>query len=156
MAPASTPQSILLDDAQATYQLGYRLGQTLPAGSVVLLRGDLGAGKTTLVQGLGAGLGLTEAIDSPTFTLINEYLHGRIPLYHLDLYRLSPEETADLYLETYWDGEEIEPGILAIEWCDRLPYLPDRYLQIDLTYDGEGRQATLIPVGTFEIPHLEP
>ncbi|MGI0491310.1 tRNA (adenosine(37)-N6)-threonylcarbamoyltransferase complex ATPase subunit type 1 TsaE [Alkalinema pantanalense CENA528] len=147
-----------LVNASATHALGRSLGQQLPAGTVILLEGDLGAGKTSLVQGLGQGLGIEETIESPTFTLINEYFSGRLPLYHLDLYRLAPEETADLYLETYWDGSEAEPGIMAIEWCDRLPYKPDRYLLIQLTYpeatqgiEDEGRQVTLTAIGASSL-----
>ncbi|OUC12858.1 MAG: tRNA (adenosine(37)-N6)-threonylcarbamoyltransferase complex ATPase subunit type 1 TsaE [Alkalinema sp. CACIAM 70d] len=143
-----------LANTAATQALGQYLGQQLPPGTVILLEGDLGAGKTSLVQGIGQGLGIQETIDSPTFTLINEYHGGRLPLYHLDLYRLAPEETAELYLETYWDGSEAEPGIMAIEWCDRLPYKPDRYLLIQLTYpeasqgsEDEGRQVTLTAIG---------
>jgi len=124
-----------LPDAEATRSLGVRLGKTLEAGNVILLQGDLGSGKTTLVQGIGAGLGIPEAIDSPTFTLINEYLGGRLPLYHLDLYRLDGPEIADLHLENYWDAREVEPGIVAIEWSDRLSNLPDSYLQVCLTDD---------------------
>ncbi len=134
-----------LPDAEATRSLGIQLGKTLEAGSVLLLQGDLGSGKTTLVQGLGAGLEIPEPIDSPTFTLINEYLGGRLPLYHLDLYRLDGPEIANLHLESYWEGQEMEPGIVAIEWSDRLPELPESYLQIHLTYNSDisGRQATL-------------
>lgn len=72
-----------LPDAAATQAFGVALGRSLPVGTNVLLYGDLGSGKTTLVQGLGKGLGITEPIVSPTFTLINEYLEGRVPLYHL-------------------------------------------------------------------------
>lgn len=145
MSPSS--KTLFLPDAEATQQLGIKLGQCLPAGSVLLLEGDLGSGKTTLVQGIGQGLGIQEAVDSPTFTLINEYLNGRLPLYHLDLYRLNPVETADLYPETYWEGE-VEPGIVAIEWAERLPYRPQTYLHIHLTYDPDaGRRITLTVVG---------
>jgi tRNA threonylcarbamoyladenosine biosynthesis protein TsaE len=135
---------LYLPDAQATRSLGVDLGKTLPAGSIVLLEGDLGSGKTTLVQGIGVGLGIPDAIDSPTFTLINEYSGGRLPLYHLDLYRLEPAETASLHPEVYWEGVEVEPGIVTIEWSDRLPYKPPSSLQIQLTYTPEmGRQAIL-------------
>lgn len=65
---------------------GQKLGETLPPGAVILLRGELGAGKTSLVQGIGLGLGIQEPIVSPTFTLVCEYFQGRVPLYHLDLY----------------------------------------------------------------------
>jgi len=135
-----------LADADATRRWGVTLGQTLAAGSVILLEGDLGAGKTTLVQGIGEGLGITDPIVSPTFTLINEYPSGRIPLYHLDLYRLEPPEVAALNLENYWEAVEVPFGIVAIEWAEKMPYKPENYLRICLTYDGEGhRQAEMIP-----------
>ncbi|MEL6352072.1 MAG: tRNA (adenosine(37)-N6)-threonylcarbamoyltransferase complex ATPase subunit type 1 TsaE [Cyanobacteria bacterium J06627_28] len=131
-----------LPNAQATQALGQRLGEQLPANSVLLLKGDLGSGKTTLVQGLGKGLGIGD-IDSPTFTLINEYTKGRLPLYHIDLYRLSAAEADALYLETYWDGVEVTPGIVAIEWSERLSYLPPSPVELMMKYLPEGRQAIL-------------
>lgn len=135
---------ILLPDRQATEQLGITLGKNLTAGSVILLQGDLGAGKTTLVQGIGESLGIIDSIVSPTFTLINEYTEGRIPLYHLDLYRLEPEEVTGLNLETYWEGIEVIPGIVAIEWAERMPYKPESYLIIGLTHQPNGtRQAEI-------------
>jgi tRNA threonylcarbamoyladenosine biosynthesis protein TsaE len=134
---------INLPDAQATQALGQALGEQLPAGSVLLLQGELGSGKTTLVQGLGLGLGVAD-IDSPTFTLINEYLSGRVPLYHIDLYRLSPEEADALFLENYWDALEVEPGIVAIEWSERLRHLPLEPIVLSLSYLPQGRQATLV------------
>ncbi|MGK7934835.1 MAG: tRNA (adenosine(37)-N6)-threonylcarbamoyltransferase complex ATPase subunit type 1 TsaE, partial [Xenococcaceae cyanobacterium] len=108
---SSHPPIIFLANSQATYQLGQVLGQILPANSTILLEGDLGSGKTTLIQGIGQGLGITEGIISPTFTLINEYKEGRLPLYHLDLYRLQNEEVAMIYPEIYWEGIEVTPGI---------------------------------------------
>lgn len=135
---------IVLEDAEATRRLGISFGQSLSAGSVILLSGDLGAGKTTLVQGIGQGLGISEWIVSPTFTLINEYDDGRVPLYHLDLYRLESIEVRDLNLETYWEGIEVTPGIVAIEWAERMPYQPDSYLQVCLTSGSLGiRQAEI-------------
>lgn len=135
---------IFLQNVAATRSLGIALGQSLDPGYVVLLEGDLGAGKTTLIQGIGEGLGITDAIVSPTFTLINEYTEGRIPLYHLDLYRLEPKEVVALNLETYWEGVEVIPGIVAIEWAERIPYQLDSYLRIRLTYGDEGtRQAEI-------------
>ncbi|NJM95967.1 MAG: tRNA (adenosine(37)-N6)-threonylcarbamoyltransferase complex ATPase subunit type 1 TsaE [Phormidesmis sp. RL_2_1] len=125
-----------LPNAQATQALGEALGQQLLAGSVLLLKGDLGSGKTTLVQGLGRGLGIAD-IDSPTFTLINEYTEGRLPLYHIDLYRLSATETDALFLEIYWEGTEVEPGIVAIEWSDRLSHLPPNPIELTLSYSSE-------------------
>ncbi|UBF24813.1 tRNA (adenosine(37)-N6)-threonylcarbamoyltransferase complex ATPase subunit type 1 TsaE [Kovacikia minuta CCNUW1] len=149
-------KTLLLPDAAATRNLGIKLGKELPAGSVLLLKGDLGSGKTTLVQGIGEGLGIAEAIDSPTFTLINEYSGGRLPLYHLDLYRLDASETAAITPEIYWEGVEVELGIVAIEWADRLPYIPQNYLHISLTYeDTSGRSAIVTPVGQAESAILE-
>ncbi len=139
---------LFLADVEATRSLGITLGRSLIAGSVILLEGDLGSGKTTLVQGIGEGLGITEAISSPTFTLINEYTEGRLPLYHLDLYRLQPKEVAALNLESYWEGMEFPLGIVAIEWADRLDYKPPSYLQVCLSYQGDlTRQVELLAVG---------
>jgi tRNA threonylcarbamoyladenosine biosynthesis protein TsaE len=96
---------IFLADAQATRSLGISLGQSLPAGTVILLLGELGAGKTTLVQGIGAGVGITEPIVSPTFTLINEYLEGRLPLYHLaERLPYLPPSYLNLYLTYSTNG----------------------------------------------------
>lgn len=135
--------SIQLPNLQATYRLGWQLGMCLPAKTVLLLSGPLGSGKTSLTQGLGAGLGIEQLIDSPTFTLINEYLMGRVPLYHVDLYRLDGTAADSLYLETYWDGAEVEPGIVVIEWAERLQHLPDSSIVLSLSYADSGRQAKL-------------
>jgi tRNA threonylcarbamoyladenosine biosynthesis protein TsaE len=133
-----------LPDSSATHALGQQLGQHCPAGTVLLLSGDLGSGKTSLVQGIGAGLGIVEPISSPTFTLINEYLEGRIPLYHIDLYRLDAAEIEQLYLDPYWDEWETTPGLVAIEWAERLSAPPQGAITICLHYrDWGGRQARL-------------
>jgi tRNA threonylcarbamoyladenosine biosynthesis protein TsaE len=140
--------TISLADASSTQQLGVLLGKLLSAGTVILLEGDLGAGKTTLIQGIGQGLGITEPIISPTFTLINEYTEGRLPLYHLDLYRLQANEIEAIYPEIYWEGIEVKPGITAIEWSERLPYQPERYIYLKLTYTSDlSRQVYLQLVG---------
>lgn len=144
---------ISLPNAEATRCLGMALGRSLPPGSVILLEGDLGAGKTSLVQGIGAGLGIKDSIDSPTFTLINEYLDGRVPLYHLDLYRLEIREVETLNLEAYWEGIEMPLGIVAIEWAERLQYKPDNYWQVYLTYQDKGRQIEI--VGTGELANFK-
>ena len=130
---------IFLKDALGTRSLGIILGETLKANSTILLEGDLGTGKTTLVQGIGEGLGMNEQIVSPTFTIINEYTQGRLPLYHLDLYRLEINEIVALNLETYWEGIEVSPGIVAIEWAQRMPYKPESYLIISLTHESESQ-----------------
>ena len=123
-----------LPSLDATIQWGRVLGQVLQPGTVILLAGDLGAGKTTLVQAIAQGLGITEPVNSPTFVLLNEYLGGRAPLYHFDLYRLEPAGVAGLDPELYWEGLEVEPGIVAIEWAERLPDLPSDRLEINLAH----------------------
>ncbi len=151
------PNSMILHylDIHATRQMGRQLGQTLAAGSVLLLEGDLGSGKTTLVQAIGSGLEIPDSIDSPTFTLVNEYLGGRLPLYHMDLYRLQPDAIAQFYPDLYWDSLEVEPGIVAIEWAERLSYRPTDYLLIRLDGNDDQRQISLIPMGSFKIPAID-
>jgi tRNA threonylcarbamoyladenosine biosynthesis protein TsaE len=106
-----------------TAAAGRELARTLGPGAVVLLSGDLGAGKTAFVRGIAAGLGIDPAdVSSPTFTLVQEYRGGRLPLYHVDLYRLKTIEVDDLGL----DEMMLAGGVTAIEWPDRLPRgIPD-------------------------------
>ncbi|HIK46345.1 MAG TPA: tRNA (adenosine(37)-N6)-threonylcarbamoyltransferase complex ATPase subunit type 1 TsaE [Leptolyngbyaceae cyanobacterium M65_K2018_010] len=145
-----------LPDEGSTRRLGECLGHHAPASTVLLLSGDLGSGKTTLVQGLGAGLGIPEPITSPTFTLVNEYLDGRLPLYHIDLYRLTGPEVASLDLDEYWDAQAKAPGIVAIEWAERLVSLPPQSLSLALTYaPGGGRRATLGADPDLDVTFLE-
>jgi tRNA threonylcarbamoyladenosine biosynthesis protein TsaE len=143
MIDFAVPQNSLLVDAAATHQFGQELAVRLAPGSILLLVGDLGSGKTSLVQGLAAGLGITDAVASPTFTIVNEYLQGPIPLYHLDLYRLTTQEVAALQIERYWDPWEVEPGIVAIEWPERLPQQPECYWQIELAHQAESRTVKI-------------
>ena len=148
-----------LQNAAATHNLGKSLGEKLSAGSVILLEGNLGSGKTTLVQGIGTGLGIKETIDSPTFTLINEYFGKKIPLYHFDLYRLESSEIEALNLEIYWEGLEVPLGIVAIEWAEKLVYYPPNFLRVCLSFSEAGntadttpheRYAKLISIGKFD------
>jgi tRNA threonylcarbamoyladenosine biosynthesis protein TsaE len=146
--PNNTSLTLTLATLEQTQTLGRSLGSLLRAGTVLLLEGDLGTGKTSLVQGLGAGLGIADLIVSPTFALIHEYHEGHLPLYHFDLYRLTPAEVNALHLETYWLGLEMPLGIAAIEWPDRLKPWPASHLHFQLAYAAEGRIATLTAVGT--------
>ena len=122
---------------EETEAFGESLAACLEPGDVLALTGELGAGKTCLVRGLARGLGVEDTtVASPSFTLINEY-QGRVPLYHLDGYRLqTPEAFEELGWEDYLDGE----GILVIEWAERIPDLPADRLQITLDWVDERRR----------------
>ncbi len=112
--------SIILPDAEATIAFGREYAAQLRAGDVLALTGDLGAGKTHFVKGLAAGLDVPGDVTSPTFTLIHEYLGGRLPLFHFDLYRLeSEEELLRIGFDEYLDA----PGVVALEWADKFPAL---------------------------------
>jgi tRNA threonylcarbamoyladenosine biosynthesis protein TsaE len=128
----------------ATRRLGRLLGRSLDAGDVVLLEGTLGAGKTVFAQGVAAGLGVEDPVTSPTFTLIHEHA-GRVPLYHVDLYRLAESpgpgegEAADIGLEEYLGGD----GVAVIEWGGRAPGLvPPDHLVVELSHVPEGGAQT--------------
>jgi tRNA threonylcarbamoyladenosine biosynthesis protein TsaE len=123
--------------AEQTEALGERLAAWLRPGDIVALYGELGAGKTCLVRGLARGLEVDDnLVASPSFTLLNEY-EGRLPLYHLDCYRLDdPEAVAELGLEDYYRGR----GVLAIEWAERVPDLPEERLEITIEWLGENRR----------------
>lgn len=108
--------SLPLADESATLRLGQALGAVAQAGDVVLLAGDLGAGKTTLVRGLAQGLGIDARVTSPTFALLHEF-PGRVPLYHFDLYRLTPAEIEAAGFADYWEAGR---GVCALEWPERL------------------------------------
>jgi len=123
-----------------TVDLAKRLAATLKPGSTILLYGDLGAGKTVFVRGLAAGLGIDAAdVTSPTFVLLQEY-HGRLHLFHADLYRLDhPDAIDDLGLEELGAG-----GIVAIEWADRLPRPPQDAIRVQIEdRGGDRRQITI-------------
>ena len=101
-----------------TEAIGAALGKILPPGSVLAYRGDLGAGKTAFTRGLARGLGCKEIVTSPTYTIVNEYLGGRIPLFHFDMYRLrSSDDLFDIGWEDYLD----RGGICAVEWSENVP-----------------------------------
>jgi len=119
---------------EETWALAAELADELGPGSVIALHGDLGAGKTCFIQGYAAALGIDEPITSPTYTIIGE-CEGRLPLHHIDLYRLSgPEEAIGLGLEEYFDAN----GITAIEWAERAEgLLPPNLLHIQIKADTD-------------------
>lgn len=141
----SEPQILTLRDAAATRALGVRLGRAAEPGCVSALVGDLGAGKTTLAQGVAEGLGVPDGVVSPTFGLVHEIDGGRIPLVHADLYRLDDaEEAAGLGVE-----EALEDEIVGlVEWPERAPdVLPLDHLVITLTHRGSSREARVEATG---------
>jgi tRNA threonylcarbamoyladenosine biosynthesis protein TsaE len=125
-------------DAQSieeTLNFGERLAREVQRGDVIALFGDLGAGKTALVKGLARGLGVTQAVTSPTFTLVHEYSGGRLPLFHIDLYRLDTVEQAlAIGIEDYLNGM----GVTAIEWAEKIePLLPAHTTRVRIAWLGE-------------------
>lgn len=116
-----------------TLNAAEKLGTLLQPYDVILLNGDLGAGKTTFTQGLARGLAIKRPIKSPTFTLIREYQTGRLALYHMDMYRLENAAANDLDLSDYF----AQPAVIVIEWSQFISeQLPTQYLQIELQYLG--------------------
>lgn len=105
---------------QDTYDLGKKLGESCKTGDIILLNGDLGVGKTVFTKGFGKGLGIEEPISSPTFTIMQIYEQGRLPLYHFDVYRIAdPEEMDEIGYEDYFFGK----GVCLIEWASLIEEL---------------------------------
>ena len=136
------------NSAEETRQLGEKLAEELRAGDVILLEGPLGAGKSELARGVARGLGVRETVTSPSFTILNVYDSGRVPLYHFDWYRLKDaEELFEMGMEEYLGGD----GIALVEWPGRCPEaLPADFLMIEVL-PGEGNERTLRTVrhGSF-------
>jgi tRNA threonylcarbamoyladenosine biosynthesis protein TsaE len=143
--------SLLTKSPAETRRLGEKLARHLRAGDVVLLQGELGAGKTCFAQGIGRGLKVAEAVKSSSFVLVNEY-HGRLTVHHADLFRLDePAQVAELALD-----EMAADGLLLVEWPDRAPReLPDHHLLVGfeiiddktrrISFEGNGeRYAALV------------
>ena len=127
---------VLTTSEEETESAGERLAASLATGDVVLLYGDLGAGKTAFVRGLARGLGASaDDVSSPTFTIVHEY-SGRARLYHVDLYRLEPSEVDDLGLDDLVSAD----GIVAIEWAERWTGRPDDAIEIRIEDAGEDRR----------------
>lgn len=132
-----------LPDEAATRLLGERLGRLAGPGDVLLLEGDLGAGKTTLTQGIASGLGCEDSATSPTFALVYE-LPGRLTLRHMDLYRLDTSSLEHLGVEEWFEDE----AVAVVEWAERLgPFMPREHLRVTLSHAGDGRRAALEAVG---------
>jgi len=134
-------RTVTTQSEDETAAVGRDLAATLSAGDVLLLFGDLGAGKTAFVRGLAEGLSIPpDEVSSPTFTLIQEYRGGRLPLFHVDLYRIEdPRELYELGLD-----EIAEEGVLAIEWAERLPAPPSHATRVSITDVGDNERGIAI------------
>ncbi len=141
---------VVTNNANETIALGRQIGSLLRPGDVLAISGELGAGKTTFISGVAAGLGISDLVSSPSFVIINEHF-GRIPLFHIDLYRL--EEGMDieqLGIEEYFK----RGGVVAIEWAERMgDLLPDQHIDIRLEpLDDNRRSITIDDRGSNRIP----
>lgn len=120
---------------EETWELGYSLGERASCGQVICLNGDLGVGKTVFTQGFAAGLGISEPVNSPTFTILQIYEEGRLPLYHFDVYRIGDvEEMEEIGYEDYFFGD----GVCLIEWASLIEeLLPENAVRITIEKDME-------------------
>lgn len=139
-----TKHTVKTNSPDETTKLAVRLGELVKPGDVITLEGDLGAGKTTFTKGLAKGLGIRKNVNSPTFTIMKEYREGRLPLYHMDVYRMEDSDE-DLGFDEFFEGE----GVTVVEWAhliqEQLP--PDRLGIRILRVDDESREIIFEPIG---------
>lgn len=128
------------NSSEETTKLGLFLGELVNANDVILLNGDLGAGKTTLTKGVAKGLGIKDRVNSPTFNIMKIYFGGRIPLFHIDAYRLE-DSNKDIGLEEFIDGD----GVCLIEWPNYInEFIPPHYLSISISHLGDDKREIII------------
>ena len=126
---------------QETEKIGEALGKILPAGTILAYEGDLGAGKTAFTRGLARGLGYLEPVTSPTYTIVNEYLGGRLPLFHFDMYRLR---SADDLWDIGWEDYLERGGICAVEWSENVRDAMENAISVRIEKTGdESRRITI-------------
>ncbi len=141
--------------AEETFALGLRLGEAAGAGQIYALNGDLGVGKTVFTQGFAAGLGIKEPVNSPTFTILQIYSEGRLPLYHFDVYRIAdPEEMFEIGFEDYLYGD----GVCLIEWAELVDeLLPAEIIRVNISKNpGLGMDYRKITVQGLQSDSLCP
>ena len=130
---------------EETEKIGVMLGEKLNSGRIIAYRGDLGAGKTAFTRGLARGLGCTEQVTSPTYTIVNEYLGGRIPLFHFDMYRLrSSDDLFDIGWEDYLD----RGGVCAVEWSENVDDAMEDAIYITIEKLGEDSRRIILEGGS--------
>ena len=128
---------------EETEAVGRKLAAQLQPGDVLAYYGDLGAGKTAFTRGLAAGLGVTEPVTSPTYTIVNEYLSGRLPLFHFDMYRLG---SADELFDIGWEDYLARGGICAVEWSENVEEALTGALRITITNDSADETVRTITI----------
>jgi tRNA threonylcarbamoyladenosine biosynthesis protein TsaE len=126
---------------EETEALGERLGKILTPGTILAYRGDLGAGKTAFTRGLARGLGCRELVTSPTYTIVNEYLGGRLPLFHFDMYRLRSSD--DLF-DIGWDDYLERGGICAVEWSENVADAMEDPVTVTIEKTGENSRRITV------------
>ena len=127
-----------------TENVGEKLGSILPAGTVIAYRGDLGAGKTAFTRGLARGLGANEPVTSPTYTIVNEYLTGRMPLFHFDMYRLH---SADDLFDIGWEDYLERGGVCAVEWSENVADALENPIIVTIEKLGEDTRRITVTGG---------
>ena len=136
----------ITNSPEETEALGAAVAKRLPAGTVIAYRGDLGAGKTAFTRGLARGLGCSDMVTSPTYTIVNEYLGGRLPLFHFDMYRLhSSDDLFDIGWEDYLDRQ----GVCAVEWSENVDDAMEDALYITIEKLGEDSRRITLEGGDY-------
>ena len=136
----------ITNSPEETERVGAALGKTIPAGTVLAYRGDLGAGKTAFTRGLARGLGCREIVTSPTYTIVNEYSGGRLPLFHFDMYRLS---SADDLFDIGWEDYLDRGGVCAVEWSENVAGAMENAVTVTIEKLGEDTRRITIEGGDF-------
>ena len=134
------------DSPEQTEALGAALGRLIPPGTVLAYRGDLGAGKTAFTRGLARGLGYQEPVTSPTYTIVNEYIGGRLPLFHFDMYRLGSSE--DLW-DIGWEDYLERGGVCAVEWSENVSDALEGALTVSIEKLGDTRRNIILEGGEY-------
>ena len=130
---------------QQTEEVGEKLAKALKPGAVIAYKGDLGAGKTAFTRGLARGLGADEQVTSPTYTIVNEYLSGRMPLFHFDMYRLSCSD--DLF-DIGWEDYLERNGVCAVEWSENVADALENPIVVEISKTGDESRTITITGGT--------
>ena len=145
---------ITTHSADETQALGTKLAKRLQPGDVIAFFGDLGAGKTALTRGIAQGLGITDIVTSPTYTIVNEYLTGRLPLFHFDMYRLG---SSDELFDIGWEDYLARGGVCAVEWSENVEDALQGAIRITIEkdpFEADTRRITIEGGSRFEAPGL--